>query len=319
LTDTSIKKLFGSLWDDVSEGTPPPDKWPLLAHYTSIKNLESILTSGEIWLSHPRSMNDTSEQRFGFEKFAAFINCDQTLEESFASRDKFLKFLSKFAEYYYRLGKGLFDDYYYFCLSEHDQYNEDGLLSMWRGYGANGLGVAIVFDPKKAPKDDNSNIIFDKVKYPNDIYLDKWCNDIIKKFSDIIKNNNLGKDDKEISELVNIIFHRIRVASLYAKHTGFSEEREWRLSCHIDNKSLPNASTNHAYIIREDGIFPKLKNKIFGENQKFEDLIEMIIVGPTSASIMTKTALEIMLRDIKKESLIPKIKLSSIPFRSPKN
>jgi hypothetical protein len=319
LTDTSITKLFDSLWDDVSEGTPPPDKWPLLAHYTSIKNLESILRSEEIWFSHPRSMNDCSEQRFGFEKFRSIINYDRDLELSFPSVAMFSIFLTMFNGYCHLLDKGHFDNFYCFCLSEHNPNDTDGLLSMWRGYGANGSGIAIIIDPKKAPKNDKSIITFETVKYPTDIDQSKWCSSIIKKFSNIIKNNKLGKNDKEVKQLADIIFQRLRLASLHAKHTGFSEEREWRLSCHIDNKNFLNASTIDGYIIREDGIFPKLRNKIFGENQKFEDLIEMIIVGPTNASLMTKTALEIMMRDINKEFLIPKIKMSSIPFRPMKN
>jgi hypothetical protein len=40
-------------------------------------------------------------------------------------------------------------DTYVLCLSEHDPTNEDGLLSMWRGYGGNGHGAAMVFDSSK--------------------------------------------------------------------------------------------------------------------------------------------------------------------------
>ena len=40
-------------------------------------------------------------------------------------------------------------DTYVFCLSEHAKDDTDGLLSMWRGYGGNGNGAAIVFDAGK--------------------------------------------------------------------------------------------------------------------------------------------------------------------------
>jgi hypothetical protein len=41
-------------------------------------------------------------------------------------------------------------DTYIFCLSEYDEANEkEGLLSMWRGYGQNGNGAALVFNPAK--------------------------------------------------------------------------------------------------------------------------------------------------------------------------
>jgi hypothetical protein len=40
-------------------------------------------------------------------------------------------------------------DTYIFCLSEHDRSHTDGLLSMWRGYGQHGSGVALVFALQK--------------------------------------------------------------------------------------------------------------------------------------------------------------------------
>ena len=58
-TDVQIFHLFTHLFNDEI-------KWlmehkPLLAHYTSISNLEKILKDDEIWLSNPLFMNDLEE------------------------------------------------------------------------------------------------------------------------------------------------------------------------------------------------------------------------------------------------------------------
>ena len=49
------------------------DRRPLLAHYTSIKVMESILSTSEIWFSNPLFMNDHQEMRSGLEAGMSFF------------------------------------------------------------------------------------------------------------------------------------------------------------------------------------------------------------------------------------------------------
>jgi hypothetical protein len=46
-----------------------------------------------------------------------------------------------------------------FCLSEHAKDDTDGRLSMWRGYGGNGNGAAIVFDTAKIAAREESPLV----------------------------------------------------------------------------------------------------------------------------------------------------------------
>jgi hypothetical protein len=50
--------LFSPLWSDVDSAQTFPSARPLLAHYTSMANLERILSTNQIWFSNPLYMND---------------------------------------------------------------------------------------------------------------------------------------------------------------------------------------------------------------------------------------------------------------------
>ncbi|NJN37267.1 MAG: hypothetical protein HC794_09800 [Nitrospiraceae bacterium] len=54
-----------ALWDDLLKRER--EDLPLLAHYTSMANAENILSSGQLWFSNPRNMNDWDELRLGIE------------------------------------------------------------------------------------------------------------------------------------------------------------------------------------------------------------------------------------------------------------
>ena len=57
-------------------------------------------------------------------------------------------------------------DVYVFCLSEYEWAKQpDGLLSMWRGYGANGNGVALVFNTGFLTTVPGSPLLISRVRY----------------------------------------------------------------------------------------------------------------------------------------------------------
>jgi hypothetical protein len=139
-----IEKAFGSLFPAQAPAAPPP----LLAHYTSVKVLESILQTGQVWFSNPLFMNDLQEVRFGLgEGRRLFFNID-LLKRAVQTDQRVGIVGNAFTSFFGSFDADEVFDTYVFCLSEHEQSNTDGLLSMWRGYGHHGDGVALVFDPK---------------------------------------------------------------------------------------------------------------------------------------------------------------------------
>jgi hypothetical protein len=180
MTDPEILQLFLSLMVDMDDFQFLIEHKPLLAHYTSIGVLEKIMKSDEIWFSNPLFMNDLEEVRFGvleglrlFTASEAVNNACHTPERTHILRHAFNHFYAQFeAEHAF--------DTYVFCLSEHDPENTDGLLSMWRGYGGQGNGAALVFNTGFITAPNlNSPLIIARVHYASAEGRKKWLDERI--------------------------------------------------------------------------------------------------------------------------------------------
>lgn len=145
---------FEQFWDDyntvLDDGLRErPDgaaNAPLLAHDTSLENLENILSNNQFWLSNPLYMNDLEEVRFGVVNGANLVHSNDRLRAVFLSDTRRAVFYYAFSDCFTHYDREQVLDLYVMCFSEHDAKDSDGRLSMWRGYGDNGKGAAIVFD-----------------------------------------------------------------------------------------------------------------------------------------------------------------------------
>jgi hypothetical protein len=149
MTDEEISKLFDPLFDDLRGDDCFPKRQPMLTHYTSIVGLEAILRTNELWLSNPLFMNDMEEVRFGIHTGARLFLGSSELEMACGSKKRFDLLKHWFTYYFNKFDSEHVLDTYVLCLSEHAKDDTDGRLSMWRGYGGNGNGAAIVFDTAK--------------------------------------------------------------------------------------------------------------------------------------------------------------------------
>jgi len=137
--------LHQVLWSDMQR-EPAPGELPLLAHYTSIRTLERIAQTGEIWFSNPLYMNDVDELRYGMNLGLHAVRSHAGLREA-CPPAHYNALLDAFDRMYETFdGESAFDVYVFSCAEHDDEIGDDGLLSMWRGYGGDGNGVAIVFD-----------------------------------------------------------------------------------------------------------------------------------------------------------------------------
>jgi hypothetical protein len=144
-----IGRLYGPLYRRFENMDLLTNAPPLLAHYTSIDVMQKILEHEEVWFSNPLFMNDWEEMRFGMIEGsrivtdqANLLQAGETLERAAAIEQHYNAYQQKYQN------EGAFDTYI-FCLSQHRPTDNDGLLSMWRGYGGQGRGAAIVFDAGK--------------------------------------------------------------------------------------------------------------------------------------------------------------------------
>ena len=92
---------------------------------------------------------------------------------------------------------------------------------MWRGYGGNGKGAAIVLDTEKLESKAGSPFIVAKVNYLSKVDRLKWIDNVFNKVSELIKSRNLNTED--LYHAAYYLFERIKIFALFTKHSGFKE------------------------------------------------------------------------------------------------
>lgn len=315
-----VWRLFAGLWSDIEQETNYFRlNRPLLAHYTSLMVLEQIIKNDEIWLANPLFMNDIEEVWKGInEGTRAFLESPSIRSRlSAGDRDVFEGAL--LAEHQ-RFDREHAFDTYILCLSEHDPKDADGLLSMWRGYGDSGRGVAVVFDGGVMSEQKNTPLIISKVKYATADERQVWLDATASRFSEICRTQRVTA--AEIPVAVNALFARLRTAALFTKHTGFSEEKEWRMAYLPERDTSGYFRKYLSYHNGPRGVEPKLKVKIapvpeLGNDPiSLEALVRSIILGPTSSSPLAVASTRRMIEQLKRPELAKRVIASRIPYRA---
>lgn len=314
--DEELERL---LWPASATTESAPSGNLLLAHYTSIGTLEKIIQNNEVWLSNPLNMNDLNELRFGMREGVLAFRTHHGLMTACGNDEKRITLLNYFDEKFQRYDLEHAFDTYVFCVSEHEPGNDDGVLSMWRGYGASGAGVAIVFDPTKFQKNERSPLIIDKVAYINPEAQRHWMNERLDEIVVLVEGRNLG--DRDLYSIAHYWLEKVKLFSLFTKHTGFDEEREWRV-VYLKERDVETALVPMlGYAITNRGVEPKLKLKIaplpgiFADDLSLEKIVAKIILGPSLSSVLANSAVLRLLEVNGRTELSKRVVASTIPFR----
>lgn len=315
--DSGFNHLYNSLQNMVTM----KDR-PLLAHYTSLEVLEKIFLTNEIWFSNPLFMNDLQEMRFGILEGVKTLN-EFALEQQFidicGSRERAEIIQNSFLRYFQDFDAKHVLDVYVFCLSEHEPTNTDGLLSMWRGYGGNGAGAALVFKTDAVTLNASSPLLFAKVQYASEQERVAWMKTIFSGCAAVLKQEAIP-DDK----LYHVAFHMFSLVKLYAltsKHHGFKEEREWRIIYLPDRDPNRLLAEQFSYVVGKNGIEPKLRLRIEPlktdprETWTFHSILDRIILGPNISSPLSISAVRRMFETLKRPEFTEMLTSSSIPLR----
>ena len=314
--DEELERL---LWPASATTESAPSGNLLLAHYTSIGTLEKIIQNNEVWLSNPLHMNDLNELRFGMREGALAFRAHHGLMTACGNDEKRRALLNYFDEKFQQYDLEHAFDTYVFCVSEHKPDNDDGVLSMWRGYGASGAGVAIVFDPTKMEKNERSPLIIDKVAYINPEAQRHWINERLDKIAVLVKGRNLG--DRDLFSIAHYWLEKVKLFSLFTKHTGFDEEREWRVVYLKERDAEAALVKMLGYAITNRGVEPKLKLKIaslpgiFADDLSLEKIVAKIILGPSLSSVLANSAVLRLLEVNGRTEPAKRVVASTIPFR----
>jgi hypothetical protein len=319
VTDADVINLFLPLYADLRPEDAFDKKKPLLAHYTSIGALEKILASNEIWFSNPLFMNDMEEVRFGVIQGNELVMNSESISQACGAPERTQLFKHAFTHYFNEFANNHVVNTYVFCLSEHDRNNNDGLLSMWRGYGANGNGVAIVFDTAEMNVIPASPLIIANVVYAATDARMAWLQKLLETFGGILSKATIPDDKLHLAAYS--LFERIKLFALFTKHHGFKEESEWRVVYMPWRDSKKLLEPMFHYSIGPRGVEPRLKFKVLpidgltAADMSLTKIIERIILGPTISSPMAHASIMRMLDVLKHPNLKPKVRASTIPFR----
>jgi hypothetical protein len=321
MTDAQIAQLFAGLAIDLDDLRFAIQTRPLLAHYTSIDVLEKIMRTDEIWLSNPLFMNDLEEVRFGIlQGTSLFLQSELIAQASGKSADHVQLLKNAFSHYHNQFNQEHAFDTYVFCLSQHDPKNTDGLLSMWRDYGGQGNGAALVFSTNFLTEENPATpLILTKVRYGSAETRIEWLKTKLIEWCGILKNAAIPDDKLHIAAYS--FFHTVKFFALKSKHDGFTEENEWRVIYMPDRdpQRIYKDKFRLHYLVGPRGVEPKLIFKIrpldANYTWKFGDILDKIILGPSLSSWLAKRSVERMLETLGKPEFRQKVLASHIPLR----
>lgn len=319
MTDDEIHQRLYPLSADLNYFDYISKHRPKLAHYTSVEVLEKILKTEQIWFASPLLMNDRQEMVYGLGEGTRFFNENKEITKACgtepranALRHYYYQYLREFSEAHAR-------QVFVLCFSEYTADRPDGLLSMWRGYGANGNGAALVFDTSLIHRRDEVPIIISKVTYGGNSKRINVLRDKFIEYAAVIES--LAVPDNQLWIFASRIFNYVKISALAFKHLGFEEEHEWRLIYLPERDTGGVFTKNTSYFIGPRGPEPKLKLPIAPIPidpilpWTFADILDRIVLGPTLSNPLTEVAVKTMLTECGKAHFIPKLHSSTIPFR----
>lgn len=315
----SVLALFKGLYDDLEKQRNFATDRPFLAHYTSVQTLEQILLNKQLWFAHPLSMNDRSEITYGLRSGMQLFVESKKIEQACKNSPRWETLRSALLHYMMHYEDKYILDTYVACFSEHDPGDTDGLLSMWRAYGANGNGAAIVFDTSKIPELDDFPIILAPVAYLEPNARNSHLKSYLSTIATVLANNNIP--DNLLYIAAHAYFERLKLFSLFVKHHGFNEEREWRAVYMPDRDERGTLKKMIGYSISSRGVEPRLKLEIdalaseLGQNFTLDNLISQILIGPTQASGIQRSSMRKLLLAVGSPDLVDRCVYSNIPFR----
>lgn len=319
-----LETIFNN--DVVAQNTSAKKFPDYICHYTSFAGLKGIIESNSIWLTPLSFMNDYSEFMKGHHSIHSQIIPKYIGAIDPSENKDFVTALRRAADDFASQAFNEYFNTYISCWSQCEilgDSNSVDALAMWRGYAADGNGVAIVIDVDAtgiSPKDE-SDIRLLKVQYEGDEALEKRTFRCLNIFFQLIKSEII-LSKTSISELFDCIKSIYQTIALTHKVVEFQEEREWRLIMTSDTANiLSGAEKVFKGLLQDRDARPIVKLNLDGQKSIIpkpvflKDIVSHIMIGPCSWEIMhsRKLAIEHFLRE--NGFLKTKVLTSKIPYR----
>jgi hypothetical protein len=290
-----------------------------VAHYTSYESALNILKSREIWFSNPMLSNDYQELLPRLDSALRLVGQNPKLSNVLTNmtgvHEKFLNALEFCRQHFL---KDEIANTYIFCLSEFKEPR--GLLSMWRGYGGDGTGIALVFKTR-AMDQPGSPITITPVLYMDE----KQHQDLISGFGDTIAEyfKTHALDEMHVLVAAWWIFRALVIHALSWKHCGFAEEREIRLIYTPITQGESNGTMNlfERFSLTAGGPVSRLClpikpiPAILSDDVTLENLLTQIVLGPVASSLLAVATFRRLLVAEKLGQFADRVVACDIPYR----
>ena len=265
-----------------------------LYHYTSTHSAHAIIESSSLSMFNVLTSNDEQELKDAINLVA------ERIEER---RDQ-LKMPAKALSVFTHEVSGWADFLEFYAVSfagrEEEFYGND--LEMWRGYGDDGNGCALIFKTETMPgiaKKCDSLLL--PVFYDRDTKLDILDEALGLVCATYNKGKDLGFDEDDLEQrfVTNLAASFQALVCSFKSHF-FSLEREWRLVRLCGTEEITRAfdDRNRPFITAP-----------FGPN---DDVLDGALVGPSPHQLSNAVSLKSRFRSAK---FSPAVITSSIPYR----
>jgi hypothetical protein len=218
-------RLISNLILKIGAAKKPPKT---LYHYTTPSGFKGILESGVLRATHVAYTNDASEHLHAVQVLRSCVSerrkaeCATEIQNLLIAVEQGLTNTTPFNTMPIAIS----------CFCENGD-----LLSQWRGYGLGEGGIAIGFDTTKVIASLNSwNGFLTPVLYKEaeqkKLAID-LLDGIISEYQSVLRSRQIATPETHLSDFLTVLgAHAARLAPLF-KHSGFTEEDEWRLLCPI--------------------------------------------------------------------------------------
>jgi len=270
---------------------------PRLVHYTSLEVLKAIVRGKELWFSKPSRMNDYEEIAGGLksllqidrQRLNPLIPAKMLIEELSP------KVWSQCQHTFMQTAEKLTENVFMSCWSGRDTDIKDADdLTMWRAYGSDGEGVAIVINPDDKEGLDlgdqlMSDIVLMPVYYENERQFSQRITESFNAFATELSTFT-PEIIEEKSDLISQTFTNLLTVLICShKHIGFEAEKECRFVW-FQNQDLSGPLQD--FVNTEGGTSPTfrlpLRDDAYAAREPIvpgtldpTHMIETVLIGPS--------------------------------------
>jgi hypothetical protein len=274
----------------------------VLYHYTTQAGIIGILDGQSIWMTQLRFLNDEQEFHHAVTLLKEKIESRIETAPDEATRTTLKRMHKEFETGFWHSSVCVCS----FC--------EDGdSLTQWRGYGGPTSGFSIGFfsefwrrkDVGRKPGEESPEFL--SYHLVACLYDDADKDMVLGKLIDIV----VGESTPE--SLSSNFTSYVHMIAPTLKHRAFESEQEWRLMTNsIDFRQLKTRPGTSMLIPYYDfGIGPFER-----DNKPVPGIISKVVIGPCPHKEQSRLAVHYLLQRNRIPSKPPKIKMSTVPYRT---